>query len=298
MSARLKSAIRRIPLLRTLIASAPVQYLLEATRMARGVRRPLRFIALQLSPPRAAAHRLRDSGLTIYLRHRTRDVYIFKEVFEIGSGATSYDPPWRVAGVLDAKAAPVVLDIGGNIGLFGAYMLGRWPRATIRSFEPDPTNLPIIRRVVSSNGLQHSWTVVPVAVANREVDLPFVSGLFAESQLAGIPEARTRHPKAAVLDDGATISVHAVDLFDQDHDVDLLKMDIEGGEWSILTDPRLGTLKARAIVLEWHATGCPVADPRMAAIELLGAAGYVHVEETEDFGYRGLLWAWRGESGA
>ena len=235
--------------------------------------------------------------MTIYLRHRTRDVYIFQEVFGIGSGRHQLRAAPAGGCALDAKAAPAVLDIGGNIGLFGAYTLGRWPGATIRSFEPDPTNLPIIRRVISGNGLQHSWTVVPVAVANERGAT--CRSCPVSSRSPNWPGSRrpTRHPKAAVLDDGETISVHAVDLFDQDHDVDLLKMDIEGGEWSILTDPRLGTLKADAIVLEWHATGCPVADPRTAAIELLDAASYVHIEETEDFGYRGLLWAWRGEDG-
>jgi FkbM family methyltransferase len=293
VSARVKGAVRRIPLIRALVASASFQHLIEATRMAGAVHLPLRFVALQMTPSRAAAHRLRDSGLTIYLRHRTRDIDIFNEVFGRGPEAASYAPPRQLAEALDAKAGPTILDVGGNIGLFGAYAAGRWPGAKIRSYEPDPTNLPIISRVISVNGLQGRWALEPVAVANSEVDLPFVSGLFAESKLATIPQASAHHPLAARADEGETISVHAVDLFEQDHDVDLLKMDIEGGEWSILTDPRLDSLKADAIVLEWHASGCPVDDPRAATIELLGAAGYLNVEETENFGYTGLLWAWR-----
>ena len=40
--------------------------------------------------------------------------------------------------------------------------------------------------------------------------------------------------------------------------VALLKIDIEGAEWAILEDPRLAALDAEAIVLEWHAMGCPI----------------------------------------
>ena len=70
-------------------------------------------------------------------------------------------------------------------------------------------------------------------------------------------------------------------------------MDIEGGEWPILNDPRLAELRARAIVLEWHAVGCPEPDARAAALARLATAGYVGLHESEDFGYRGLVWAWR-----
>jgi hypothetical protein len=68
--------------------------------------------------------------------------------------------------------------------------------------------------------------------------------------------------------------VPVVDLLKTNHDVELLKMDIEGAEWDILTDPRLSELKARAIVLEWHSIGCPEPDPHKAAARLLVEAGY------------------------
>lgn len=284
--------IAHIPPARALAATRPGRHLARTARSARAVQDPLRFSVLELAPPRAACHRLRRSELRVYLRHRTRDVDIFREIF--GSVPGAYEPPAPVAAALEAVGAPRVLDLGGNIGLFGAYLLSRWPDATLRSFEPDPTNLPLLRRVVSANHLQTRWQVIAAAVANADGEMPFVSGLLAESQLSGIGDPQARAPDAASLETGATILVPTVDLFAQDHDVELLKIDIEGGEWSILTDPRLGDLEARAVVLEWHAMGCAEDDPRAAALQRLAAAGYEHVQETENLGHTGLVWAWRG----
>lgn len=293
MTAALRGAVGRSALLRALVRSGPVQYLVRTRRAARAVREPLRFTVLQLGSRRTAGYRLGDSGLRVYLRHRTRDVDIFREIFGTGYGANSYEPPAEVAAALDANGSPKVLDLGGNIGLFGAYILGRWPGARIRSFEPDPTNLPMLGRVIGENDLGARWSVAEVAVSNQAGELPFVSGLFAESQLADVGDPGEREPDAAQLQDGRQITVRTVDLFEEGHDVDLMKIDIEGGEWSILTDPRLADLGADVIVLEWHASGCPDPDPRATALRLLDAAGYTRVEEYENFEHRGLLWAWR-----
>lgn len=291
-----RTGLRRVPLLGTVIGSEPVQQVVRTARAARALREPSRFTVAQLLTARTASYRLRSSGLTIELRHRTRDVDILKEVFGTGHARGSYDPPPQVAALLDAAAEPVVLDLGGNIGLFGAYVLGRWPRARVTSFEPDPTNLPLIRHTIAANRLHDRWHVEPVAVSNAAGELPFVSGLFAESQLAGIERVTERDAEAAELEKGHTVNVPVVDLFAQDHRAELMKMDIEGGEWPILTDPRLAELGARAVVLEWHADGAPEPDARAAALRLLAAAGYVEVHETEDLGHRGVFWAWRRES--
>ncbi|MGA2454046.1 MAG: FkbM family methyltransferase [Solirubrobacteraceae bacterium] len=294
MAKALSRAIDRSAALRAIFKSPPALHLVRTVRASRAVSEPLRFIALQLVSERAAEHRLTGSGLRVHLRHRTRDVDIFKEVFDTGYGPGVYEPPAPVAAALDAKAAPTMLDLGANIGLFGLYALGRWPGARIHSFEPDPANLPLLRRAVLANQLEHRWRVAGVAVANQAGALPFLAGLFAESQLAAVAGTAARAPGAASLQDGETIMVPTVDLFEQDHDVDLLKIDIEGGEWSILTDPRLASLNANVIVLEWHTSGCPERDPRAAAARLLRAAGYSEQQEAHDLGHTGLVWAWRG----
>ena len=280
--APVRTGLRRVPLLGAVIGSEPVQHVVWTVRAARAVRETSRFTLAELLSSRTASYELRSSGLTVALRHRTRDVDIFKEIFGTGYAHNSYDPPPQVQALLDAAADPAVLDLGGNIGLFGAYVLGRWPRARVTSFEPDPTNLPLIRRTIAANDLEDRWRLQAVAVSNAAGALPFVSGLFAESQLAGLERAPERPEGSAALESGHTVTVPVVDLFTQDHRVELMKMDIEGGEWPILTDPRLPELGARAVVLEWHADGAPEPDARAAALRLLAAAGYVEVHETED----------------
>lgn len=291
-----RKRLRHAPLLGAVIRSEPVQNVVATVRAARAVREPSRFTASQLLSTRTASYRLRSSGLTVSLRHRTRDVDIFKEIFGTGYAYNSYDPPPQVEALLDGASDPAVLDLGGNIGLFGAYVIGRWPRARVTSFEPDPVNLPLIRHTIAANGLGDRWQLEPVAVSNAAGELPFVSGLYAESQLAGIERVADRPAESAELESGRTVDVPVVDLFAQDHRAELMKMDIEGGEWPILTDPRLAGLGVRAIVLEWHADGAPEPDAHAAALRALEAAGYTEVHETEDLGHRGVFWAWRSGS--
>lgn len=68
-------------------------------------------------------------------------------------------------------------------------------------------------------------------MSNVTGTLPFIAGRFSESRLG--------------RDDSSdAVDASVVDLFDEARDVDLLKMDIEGGEWPILFDQRLGDLAA------------------------------------------------------
>ncbi|HEX4436076.1 MAG TPA: FkbM family methyltransferase [Solirubrobacteraceae bacterium] len=276
-----------------LLDSEPVQVVARTVRSARAVSEPVRFTALQLAGPRReSAYSLRRSGLTVHLRHRTRDLAIFKEIFGANAWPSVYEPPTAVESIVAAADEPRVLDVGANIGLFGIFAVERWG-ASVESFEPDPGNVPLLRRTIAANGLQSRWTLREVAVSNRDGELPFVSGLFAESQLSGVGDPAARAEGAVSLSKGHTISVPVVDLFETNHDVELLKMDIEGAEWDILTDPRLSELKARAIVLEWHSIGCPEPHPHEAAVRLLAEAGYEAQQDGDMPGATGMLWAWR-----
>jgi FkbM family methyltransferase len=262
--------------------SAPLQSLIRTGRALTIVRGRGPFVLRQLAGRRTARYELRDCGLAVHVRHRSGDLAILNKIFARDAGVSSYGPPPGIAAVLDAAAAPTILDVGANIGLFGVFALSRWPGARMTAYEPDPSNLRVLTCTAAANRARNGWSVVGAAVSNACGEMSFVPELGAMAHKAHGHE-------------GGAITVPAVDLFEQQGDgVDLIKMDIEGGEWAILADPRLADLKARAIRLEWHEQHCPEPDARALAIGLLRAGGFEHVVDGEhEHDRNGVLWAWR-----
>ena len=179
-----------------------------------------------------------------------------------------------------------MLDLGANIGLFGALASSLWPRAQITAFEPDPANAAVHERAIAANGLGERWQLVRAAAGASAGQVRFTAGLDASSHLADLPG------DAAGAD--GTITVERRDVLGLVAAADLVKLDIEGGEWAILVDPRFALGPPRAIVLEYHAAGCPSQDPRAAAFGALEAAGMRTAEIWHDEpGRVGMLWGWR-----
>jgi FkbM family methyltransferase len=257
------------PFARALADRQLAQEAIQAQRAARLLATVARFAINQRHRGSTGCYRLKRGGSLVHLRHRTRDVAIMNEIFSAGA----YEPPARLA--LNGRLR--VLDAGGNIGLFGLFALERWNVDHIRSYEPDPANARLLRATAASH---RQWEVREEAVSSHRGSMSFVVGRYAESR-----EAAT---------DEAGVAVPAVDLFVEASNVDLLKMDIEGGEWAILEDPRLSILDVRAVVMEWHEAQCPDADPPGYAGALLADAGFVHQHESSSRSNpNGVLWAWR-----
>ena len=206
------------------------------------VRERLRFAANELRRrPVTGVYHLRDSRVAIALRHHTGDVMVFDEIFS----QHEYEPPHEVGGraMLRLPAAPRVVDLGANIGLFGAWVLGRFPEATIVAVEADPANAAIHRRTIEANGLAARWRLVEGFASTAPGVVRFAAGKHATSHAADGGE------------DG--LEVPAVDVLPELDAADLVKIDIEGAEWDLLADPRFGRTRPRVVVLEYHEEGCP-----------------------------------------
>jgi FkbM family methyltransferase len=233
------------------------------------VRERRRFVRNELR--RGAAiqrYRLRDSGVAIAIRHHTGDVMVLDEIFS----QHEYEPPSPIA--LDRVRRAV--DLGANIGLFGAWLLGRLPAAEVVAYEADPANAAVHRLAIEANGLEDRWRLVEAFAGNRDGTTRFTTGLHAVSH------------------QGEGIEVRVVDVLPELAAADLVKIDIEGAEWPILADPRFRQLDADVVVLEYHAEGCPGEDPAVAAESALAAAGYEvhHAGRKPAFG-AGLVWGTR-----
>ncbi len=215
------------------------------------------------------------SGHIIVVRHRTRDLEVVDEVL---IAPHAYEPPPVIASHLGGPLR--ILDLGANIGTFGVFALGRWNVDRMRSFEPDPSNAAMLNNTIACNHASYCWTVHQAAVSNSSGHMTLIPGHFSLSRRADQGEEG--------------IDVMMVDLFTLERDTDLLKIDIEGGEWAILSDPRMADLQARVIVMEWHWRFAPRADPHAAALDLLRRAGYeVHADHIEPRTGTGLVWASR-----
>lgn len=257
---------------------------LSRTRASRAVLRPImrgiavergdRYHLRELRGPvgRLASYKLRGSEVQIVVRHRTRDAEILDEVLV---GVPCYQPPREVAALLTSLAEPRVLDLGANIGLFGAFVLRHYPRATITSFEPDPWNFQVLERCVRLNEAHARWTIVEKCVGIADGERHLVAGKHADSH---------------VTDDGG-ISVPCVDVFPHMNSCDLVKMDIEGSEWPILADPRFADAKCSIIVVEWHERGAS-GEAYSTAVSCLRKAGFETVGSRGQDSH-GVLWGWR-----
>jgi FkbM family methyltransferase len=248
------------------------------TRLSRLVRERLRFWLRVATRSRTLGrYHLAGSAVVIHLRHGTVDLLALEEIFRLGH----YDAPPQVLDALQASEKPLqVVDLGANIGLFGAFIRRRFPTARIVAFEPHPANAAVLRQSIEANGGNDRWRLVQACAQNADGEVPLGLYDFTTSRI----EANSARE----------VVVPALDVFPFLEDVDLLKIDIEGAEWPILTDPRFGAGVARTLALEYHPFGSPEPDTHALALRLLQRAGYE--TRVSDYTFppgQGMFWAWR-----
>jgi FkbM family methyltransferase len=276
-------ALTRVPLLQGPLRSSRTDRLRRAIRQSIFVHETARYVVRELRRDQSArAYRLRHSGFRVLLRHDALDSWTFEEIFR----REAYAFRGLIRRSLDDLGRPIrALDLGANIGLFSLYLLSHYPASEIVAFEPDPANAVVLRECIRLNGLISRCRLVEAAASTRDARSHFLGGLSAMSRLAE-PE-----------DGCATIQVFSVDVFPYLQGRDLVKIDIEGGEWAILRDPRFGMVDASVIALEYHRHLAPDANAFRAAKRLLGQAGYTVVSRPyADEGCpdaQGLVWALR-----
>jgi FkbM family methyltransferase len=253
----------------------------RTTRFALLVRESVRFWArVALRSRRLGRYRLRGSDVVVYVRHGTVDVLTLDQI--VGSG--HYEPPQQVTRLLDEAGPLQVVDLGANIGVFGAFILRRYGGSTITAIEPHPANVAVLLRVVEANACRADWRVIEACAGTEDGTASLA--IDGEFTTARIDSAARK-----------SVTVSTLDVFPLLEKVDLLKIDIEGSEWGLLDDPRFASVPARAVALEYHPYQCPSEDARALARQRLEEAGY----ETADADFdaplgAGMLWAWRSES--
>lgn len=136
---------------------------------------------------------------------------------------------------------PTIIDCGSNIGLSIIYFKSIFPEAKVLGFEPDPKIFQLLKKNISAFNL-HDVEVFETAVWTHETTLKFHS----EGSLAGSTEISNYNHQS--------YSVKTTDLkrILSKESVDFLKIDIEGGENTLLFDLESELKPIRYLFLEYH----------------------------------------------
>ncbi len=164
----------------------------------------------------------------------------------------------------------LIVDLGANVGFSCLYWLAQYPAARLIAFEPHPGHAAQLRANLALNGAAGRVELHEAAAGTAAGDITLSD--------AG--------SSSAVQDAGAAgLPARMLDLFDMlaGERIDLLKLDIEGGEYGLLADPRFAALHPRALVMEWHGGRGDWCRARLAALDYT-------VVERFDHGSHGVLW--------
>lgn len=219
---------------------------------------------------RIAEYRPQGSKLPISLRHHyspdgtpSNDTWTLREIFR----DDCYAPPAAVDELLRDRTPLRILDLGANVGLFAAYILGVYPTAEIIAFEPDPDSAGLLTRSLGGRITGARFTVHQACATTQDGAVVFAPGRHQFSHIAA-------------GDEPGVIRVPTMDVLPLLQVADLAKIDVEGGEWELLADQRFGTLGPRNLVMEYHERMCPEPDARTCAVRLLEERGYKIVPDS------------------
>jgi FkbM family methyltransferase len=143
--------------------------------------------------------------------------------------------------------SPVILDCGANIGLATLFFKHLYPGARISSFEADPETASILQKNVERNRLK-DVSVYNLMLSNTEGDQPFYLSADEEGALSmsANPNRISSHREITVKAGKLSSYINGP--------IDLLKLDVEGAEWDVMTDLKSsGKISlVRRMVIEYH----------------------------------------------
>jgi FkbM family methyltransferase len=200
---------------------------------------------------------VRLRGATWHVGVRTSEVYVLEEVY----GYRMYD---RIDAYVPA-AGWVVFDIGANVGVFSVLEASRG--AQVYAFEPNAVCFDRLKRNVASNHLGSQVRPFNLALGDEP-------GFGSMHVLRGGTTGGTVVTEPAVVESSApSVRVTTLDMITRDLDIsriDLLKLDVEGAEASVLRGGRHALDSTERVILEYHSLAL-----LRDVLELLDEHGFV-----------------------
>jgi len=134
-----------------------------------------------------------------------------------------------------------VVDLGANIGLTSLWFAHRYGCKTVIAVEPSPANAHLVRLNLESNNVNAE--VIEAAVGPRDGTARFHDGV--DSNLGQLSSDGGREVKVISMDT-------LLGRLPSGAQIDVVKMDIEGGEGPLLRENLAWLGRVRSLIAEFH----------------------------------------------
>lgn len=192
--------------------------------------------------------RFRSYRTPLWLRPRSTDIRVAHEIFSL----RELDISWPL------RDTPVaIIDAGANVGYSTAAMKQRWPDASVVAIEPDADNFAVLQK-----NTQHLRSVSlrqkPIWGTRCSLRVkPDTNSAAWSIQFEPVPEGSAQSTPSETIAD-------LIESCPRRH-CDLLKLDIEGAELSIFSQPDLAWIeRVSVVVVEVHSEAAKQAVLRAA----------------------------------
>jgi len=230
-----------------------------------------RLVSVERAPPPEVGWRREAERLAAIPRYTESRVELFGaelRILDAASFLADYEAIFerQVYGFSTDETHPLILDCGANIGLASIFFKRAYPNARVLAFEPDPRICDVLRSNLMAVGLT-DVEIVEAAVSTYDGHALFWS--------EGAHSGRIALP----ADTGAVLEIACVALRPYlERPVELLKIDIEGEEESVLRHCEDALSNVRRIFVEYHGRqDSPQAlHEQLAILNRAGYRYYVH----------------------
>lgn len=196
-----------------------------------GLQRGFVALALMSFGRRPVKVHLPELREPLSIRPRTSDKLVFEQIFL----RDEYD--------IETDFHPrLIVDAGANVGYASIYFASRWPDARIIAIEPDRTNFAVLKNNLIAYPSVHA---IQAAVWSRHEMLSLQTGSEAWSSRVGPASDGDVQLVGGITLDEVLARTNATEL-------DLLKLDVEGAECELFTNPGDWLKQTRIIVAELH----------------------------------------------
>ncbi len=155
----------------------------------------------------------------------------------------------KLANSIVSNEVDIMFDIGANVGIFGYFFKKKYPNANIFLFEPDKKLLPIIEKNLSKF-IKNTIINSAVSDFNGEIDFfynPNSSQTNSTEIEALLPFIEKKH---IIKNSVPCTTLNTFCKENQIYQIDVLKIDIQGGEYRALKSSEETLKFTKEILLE------------------------------------------------